>query len=272
MAYPLAPGLQITRNKVRGNTSINIFGRNNQVGITFEPITPGGVLQLPEPANAQALRIAAGGNADDAADGPGARQVLISGLDATGRRAAEVVATAGASASSLTETEFWRVQEVIVLSVGTYGTGPGPTANAGDITIEDAGGNVWATVGANRGRSQIAAYTVPVGYSLSILDIGVSSPPDGRLDVIGMARGEATQVNGLNRSFLTFFEKQDIAEATEFLLPAPIGPFIELTDIVFFAKVANSTSPCAVSWDGVLTLGIDDVDLNGVTAEDFVIP
>jgi hypothetical protein len=163
MSWPQAAGLQITRNKAKGNRSINIFGRNTSIGITFEPITPGGVLRLPLPADAQRLRIAAGGNAADSAAGAGAQQILISGLNAEGNKAAEIVTTAGATASALTTTAFWRVQEVIVLH-------------------------------------------------------------------------------------------------------------IQFTDIVFYAKVSNSTSPCSVSWDGVLTLGIDDVDLNGVTAEDFVLP
>lgn len=273
MSYPLG-GLLISRNKVEGNQAVNLFGRNYGVGTTIEPLTPGGVLRLPTRANAQALRIRAGGNANDTATGTGARTVILSGLDANGNRIAEVLTTAGESASAFTSAVFWRLQEVIVSSVGAYDLGTTPTANAGRITIEDADGNEWGRISGSpfgRGRSQIGAYTVPTGFSLCLLDIAVSGPNNGRIDIVGMARANDL-LNGTNRSFIVFFEKTRISGATEFTLPVPIGPFIGGTDIVFYAVSSQSPRQAAISCDGILTRGTDLVDLNGVTAEDFVVP
>jgi len=64
MAQVIAKG-----NEIPGYYLIQKFGANPAVGTTFVPVSDGGIYMTPQAAGAKALRIRAGGNANDTADG-----------------------------------------------------------------------------------------------------------------------------------------------------------------------------------------------------------
>ena len=70
---------EAAKGNITGSTIVNKFGRNASVGTTYVPVTVGGVYNTPQPAAATTLRIKAGGDANDAAAGTGAREVTVVG-------------------------------------------------------------------------------------------------------------------------------------------------------------------------------------------------
>ena len=74
--------IEVSKGNIAGHSLVHKFGKNEDVGATFEPLTIGGVYQTLQPAAATTLRVKAG-NANDTAAGTGAREVTVQGLDET---------------------------------------------------------------------------------------------------------------------------------------------------------------------------------------------
>lgn len=164
-AYDYA--LQIAKGAIDGHGQVNKFGSSPATTTESEVWSAGGAYTGFLTA-ASAVRVAAGGNAADAAAGTGARSVTISGLDETWAAASETVAmnADGTLASAPTTTTFIRVFRAFVASAGDYAA----PYNVGDIVIETTGGAVMAQIDALRGQTTMAIYTVPtgkMGYLLS---------------------------------------------------------------------------------------------------------
>lgn len=139
---------------------VSKFGFRENVGTGWEPVWPGAA-PYPFPSSAVAVRVAAGGNAADAAAGTGARTIRVYGLDANWAPINEDITLAGASASSATSATFLRVFRAYVLTAGSG------EWNAGDIDIEQVGGDVLAVIPAGYGQTQQAVYTVPAGEKIA---------------------------------------------------------------------------------------------------------
>jgi hypothetical protein len=159
--------IEVSKGNIAGYSFMNKFGRNDSIpNGTWElvsPSSPSGAF----PSSGTKVRIKAGGNAADTAEGSGARTITVVGLDSTLTETTEIITTSGANASLATTADFWRVYRAYVSSVGTYGV-----ANTGDIVIEDAGGTVdMLTIMADEGQTQHGAYSIAAnktGYLLSI--------------------------------------------------------------------------------------------------------
>lgn len=140
---------------------------------------------------ASAVRIRAGGNANDTAAGTGARKVKVIGLDQDWNYTEEEISTNGASASAATTTTFIRAYCFVVTESGTY-TG----TNIGNINIETTAGTLVGQIGlditgAGLGRCQMMIYTVPAGKHAYIRRISVSSSSNKPADVFFYAREDA---------------------------------------------------------------------------------
>jgi len=150
----------------RGFTNYKIehkFGRDESVDTTFKPVCIGGVWPTPTTSNATPLRIKAGGNANDTAAGSGAREITVIYLDTNLAVQTETLATAGASASSYTSGNVFRLLRAYVSASGTYASASGGFSHSASITLESSSED-WATIDATdivRAQSQIACYTVP---------------------------------------------------------------------------------------------------------------
>lgn len=133
------------------------FGFNAAVGTGAEGVhSLGGPILFPQ--SAQTVRIKAGGDAADTADGLGARSVTVVGIDDSLNLVEEVLVTAGASASTATAALFWRVFRAFVTDVGAYGVG-----NTGAIVVENTG-STQALIGipAGDGQSQTSLVSTPL--------------------------------------------------------------------------------------------------------------
>ena len=171
--------LEVVAGNIAGRSIVHKFGRNSAVpNGSWE-----GILETTAQFNwltaATTVRIKAGGNAADTAAGAGAREIIVEGINGSGALASEVIATAGALASSATITSFWRVFRVYVSAVGTYGV-----ANTGAIVIENsAGGTDLLGILAGQSQSEYGAYSIPAGKTGYLLSVSLSVDSGKAADV-----------------------------------------------------------------------------------------
>jgi hypothetical protein len=250
MTFP--SGLDISRGLGQGVTKNHKFGRNKVVGGTFAPIAIGGIYRTPQASAATALRIKAGGNANDTANGSGARAISVTGLNALGIEISETIVTNGASASLPTEQQFIRLYRAIVTASGTYASAVAGS-HANSIVIERAaGGEDWATITDTdfaRAQSQVAVYTVPLQRTAFISSIKISSDADKKVNLILFQRQKILQLAAPYEAMRVVEEYPQIAGVHDIHFDQPLGPFPELTDIGFMGKAASSTADITVSYE-----------------------
>jgi len=250
MTYPTAE--DISRGIVVGARSIHKFGRNSAVGASYAPVSIGGIYRTPQPANATALRIKAGGNANDTAAGSGAREITVIGLNASGSEITETIATAGASASAATQQTFIRLYRAYVSKSGTYASQTAGS-HAGSIVIENAaGGTNWATIFDTtfpRAQTQIAVYSIPRNRSAIITDMNISSDADKKANVVMFQRQNILQASAPYDGMRVVEEFTQVAGLHNVVFSTPLGPFPELTDIGFMARSTSTAIDMAISFN-----------------------
>lgn len=246
--------LDVAAGNVTGRTVVHKFGAAT-VGTSFVPITSDNIYNTPQVAGALAMRVKAGGNANDTAAGTGAREITIEGLDETGAEASEAVATAGASASAATTTTFIRVYRVYVSASGTYATAAAGSHTA-SIVIEDSGGaGDWASInldGFPLGQSEIGVYTVPLGFTAYISSIALGVDSTKSVDIIGFKRENILETAAPYTPMKAFLRLDGVSGAEDLHPVHPFGPFPALTDVGFMALVASSTADVDVDFEIVL--------------------
>lgn len=255
LVRPTLTWLDIARGLTTGLTTEKVAGRNTAIGTSFAPITRGGIYRTPQSGSATALRIKAGGNANDDAAGSGARQITLVGLDENFEEVTETLATAGTSASSSTTNTFTRLLSATVSQSGGYAdTSNG--SHAGTITIEDsAGTQEWATIGATgypKGSTEIGFYTVPAGKTAYVKVKRISIDSGKTADILFLCREGADEtaapytpmktegvITGVAGGSVESFGDTEI----------PFGPFTGPADVGFMAKVASSTATVSVAYE-----------------------
>lgn len=245
--------MEIAKGNVPGESLVHKFGRNPSVGTSFVPVAIGGVYPTPQASGAAAMRVKSGGNANDTAAGTGAREITIEGLDETGALASEAVATAGASASSATTTTFMRVFRVYVSASGNYAT-QSAGSHSGDIVIENTGGTEYATIASTdfpRGQSQIAAYSVPLGYTAKMCGIIINVDSNKDLDAVLFKRESILDVAAPYSAMRTVAEFDAISGEFAITFAQPLD-FPALTDIGVMAKASTGTAEVTVDFPIVL--------------------
>jgi hypothetical protein len=249
----------MARGDVPGMSIVHKFGANSAVGTSFAPVTDGGIYRTPQVSGATALRVKAGGNANDTAAGSGAREITLIGLDETGEEITETVATAGASASSSTSATFIRLYRVFVSASGSYATSAAGS-HSGDIVIENgAGTEDWATIASSgfpAGQSEIACYTVPLGKRAFVQSIFVTVDSNKRADVIGFQRPNILETAAPYSAMRKFVELPAVSGEEQITPTSPMGPYAALTDIGFMSKVASGVAAVDVDFEILL----EDVD------------
>ena len=120
-------------------------------------------------------------SASDIADGVGARNVIVSGLDANYASIQETVTLNGLTPVTLVN-QFLRVNSMIVMSAGNA------EGNVGTLNLTRvSGGNLQCRIDPMDGISRQAVYTVPAGNTLQITDMFFSSNKAATIPVITVA-------------------------------------------------------------------------------------
>ena len=230
------------------------FGRNVACPTTYVPVSDIGVYITPQPAAATQLRIKAGGNAADTANGAGARSVRLWGLNAAGDEVTEVLATAGASASAATTNSFIRLYLAEVEDSGTYGS-QSAGSHVGNITIENAAGTEdWAQIQLNgfpSASTGIGSITVPRNHVGLLTSAQINVNGTKTTDILILNREGILQSSAPYKPIKKIQELLGINQSITITFDVPIK-FPELTDLGVLAKVSNGTGAVSVDMEVIL--------------------
>ena len=235
--------VQVQEGKIPGYSLVHKFGRNDSVpNNTWAFVNLLGFTAWPLSA-ATKVRIKAGGNPADVAGGAGALGVTIEGIDDSGNDASETIATAGASASALSDTLFFRVHRSFVSGVGTYGD-----ANTGDIVIENgSGGTDLIKIASDEGQTQFAGFTIPLGYRAYLLGALITVDGVKPADIKIMTRENAMVVT----TPMSSKRLRKYFDGVLGVLPfEPVAPWIKLNALTdFWAEARGSGAITEASVD-----------------------
>jgi len=238
----------------RGYSVLHKFGRNKAVGTTFVPVCLGGIYRTPQATGATTLRIKAGGDVADTADGAGAREVTLIGLDENFAEQTVTLATAGVAASASTTVTFTRLFRAYVSASGVYASQI-LGSHVGEIVIENtAGTEDWITIDVAdfpKGQTECGVYSVPPGFTAYVLRSSVFID-SSKLTQTLLFRREGIQETAAPYQamrILANLQQRDNHHETTHVAPIPIrAP----ADIGFLARVASGTSEINVDFEVLL--------------------
>ena len=240
-----------------GFTVVHKFGRNESIGTSLEPISVGGVYQMPTAAVSLEFL---SDNAGDALDQAGMHELTVIGLDASW--AEQTVTTAAHATDGTTPVAIsgtWlRVYRAYVSQSGAYPTSIAES-HLGDITIRVASaGATYATISdapIGRGQTEIAAYTVPTGKTAYVASIAITADAGqtNKPDIIFWQRPNADDTSssytGTLREVWTVLQ----VSGQEGLNPAtPLGPFVGPCDLVMTGVVGTNTGTAEADFEILL--------------------
>ena len=217
----------IAEGNVANHNSYAKLGYNGDVGATEEDIiTQGGVYPW-IPAGGIALEIVSSSGSDNVAS-TGVQKVKVTYLDATYAQQSQTFDMNGLTQIPFTDTKILRVNSIRATQVGTTGVAEG------NIIVRNVGGATvyrQMTAGFTRGRG--ATYTVPLGKTLYITSVLVSSGFTTAGKVvrwIGRATVDDTAPDTKLNFFQVFFEclTQDATVYRQFEVPIHIPATADL--------------------------------------------
>lgn len=231
--------LAIAKGDVAGHDTLFKFGFNPDINGNEETIwAHGGNYPWPDAAFTAYVV------SDDAADtngGTGANTVQVEGLDADYNQKSVSVTLNGTTPVAISGT-WIRVFRAFVTLAGTGGT------SAGTIYVQNVDGSVvYANLGLGN-QTQIAAYTVPSGYTLYLDDINFTaavSQASKYVQVSLDAREFGSNV--FRKRFINVIQSNQLI--TKFEYPQK---FTEKTDIECRAFSNTTNNAVGASFQGVL--------------------
>lgn len=221
--------LQVARGQIAMHSTVNIYGYQPAVGITFIPVWENATAYT-YPVTAQTMYLS--GTAGDTAT------ITINGLNSDYELQSESVVLNGATAVPTTK-QYLRINSMSV-SVGSA------TNPAGAVYLKNQAGTVtYAQINAGVGRTQAAIYTVPAGYTFFLSRIDVNTSLNGN-DFVTYQNRTATPAGVIQ---LTQQAPFAINYHTQRVMPRP---FLEKTDIQLMCKVQSGTGAVSISQEGYL--------------------
>jgi len=156
--------LQVSRGQISGHSTLSLFGYQSAVGNTKIPVWENATAYTYITA-ASTLTLVSSSASDDTT-----AKVLISGLDSSFNPISETLALNGLTGVT-TVNSYFRVNSLLMTTPGTS-----QTTNVGTITLKQSS-NVIAQINVGIGKSQMAIYTVPAGYSfyLDLAEVNTSN-------------------------------------------------------------------------------------------------
>lgn len=225
--------VQVARGQIMGHSTLNIYGF--QVAVTTANIPIWEVAgAYTYPSSAITMKLASSVNTGQDLSGT---TVLIQGLDANYNPISETLALTGTTAVDTTK-EYLRINSMAV----TAGI---PT---GTITLKNAAGSAtYAQINPSIGRSQMAIYTVPAGYTFYLSRVDAYTSANGSSADWVQYRNVQTSPTGVvtltqQAPFVNNYNAQRV-------MPRP---FAEKTDIQLQAKTSANTYAVSIAAEGYL--------------------
>lgn len=225
--------VQVARGQVMGHSTVNIYGFQVSVTTTNIPVWEvAGAYAYP--ASATTMNLASSVNTGPDLSGT---TILIQGLDANYAPISETLALTGTTVAVTTKS-YLRINSMSV----TAGV---PT---GTITLKNLANSVtYAQINPSIGRSQMAIYTVPAGYTFYL----------SRIDAYTSANGSSADwiqyrnVNTTSSGVTTLTQQAPFTNTYHAQRVMP-RPFAEKTDIQLQAKTSANTHAVAIAAEGYL--------------------
>ena len=226
--------MQVSRNQITGHSVLNIFGYQASVTTASIPVWENASAYT-YPTSALTMTYASTASET--------LTMTVTGLDANYAVVTDTVTfTAGTSGTATNGTQFFRINSMIVTSTGTLGG-----ANVGTITAKN-GGTTYAQIAIGVGKTQMAIYTVPAGFSfyLNRIDVFASNPytSANNLTFINWQQNPATKV-AFNIAQSPFISILDIHRQYPLI-------YTEKTDIQFRVNTSAGTYAVGAFGEGVL--------------------
>jgi hypothetical protein len=204
------------------------------------------------PQVARKVRIKAGGSVNDTSTGSGARSLTVFGLNENWEEINETLDTNGSQESNWTTNLFFRVNNVTVLSVGTYSG-----SNDGDITIENETELIdLSTIYAGYSRSHQCNYTVPKTFNCTIPEILFSCDKDSSATVNIWYRKNSEDLTEPYQPKSIFYSLKGFSGIFQYT-PEEITSFPEMTDFWITAKKDTGTGNATVSVNYGMNLSLN---------------
>jgi hypothetical protein len=229
--------LQVARGQIYGHSTVNIYGFQVSVTTTNIPVWEvAGAYSFP--AAAATMNLASSVNTG--ADKTGTT-VLIQGLDANYAQISETLTLDGTTAVVTTKS-YLRITNITVSSV-TGGVNP-----TGTITLKDlTNTTTYAQINPSIGRSQMAIYTVPAGYTFYLSRIDAYTSANGSSADWVQYRNVATSSTGV----VTLSQQAPFTNTYHAQRVMP-RPFAEKTDIQLQAKTSANSYAVSIAAEGYL--------------------
>ena len=224
---------QVSRGLVSGATPVNIFGYQASVGTSFIPVWEN-TTAYTYPASATTMLLWSSSASDTAV------QIFIEGLDASYNPITETLTLTNGTTGVTTVNSYLRVNRISVVN----------TVNpVGIINLGNAGKTIqYAEIGVGAGKSQMAIYTVPNGYTFYLTRVQATS----------------NQVGNVSSSYCTYrVQSYNPSNISQVVLQTPftnlfsvnrIVPFAYAakTDLQFQANTPSSTAAVGIQIEGYL--------------------
>lgn len=235
--------LQVARGQIPGHSTVNIYGFQVSVTTANIPIWEvAGAYAYPAAATTMNLVSTVNTGADKTGT-----TILIQGLDLTYRPISETLTLNGTTVVVTTKS-YLRIQSISVSSV-TGGVEP-----TGTITLKDlTNTTVYAQINPSIGRSQMAIYTVPAGYTFYLSRIDAYTSANGSSADWVQYRNVNTTASGV-----TTLTQQAPFTNTYHAQRIMPRPFTEKTDIQLQCKTSANTYAVSIAAEGYLIKNYQD--------------
>lgn len=230
--------LQVARGQIQGHSTVNIYGFQVSVTTTNIPVWEvAGAYAYP--SSAATMHLASSVNTGDDLSGT---TILINGLDSSYAQISETLALTGTTVAVTTKS-YLRITNITV-------TAGAPT---GTITLKNTANSVtYAQINPSIGRSQMAIYTVPAGYTFYLSRIDAYTSANGSSADWVQYRNVATSSSGV-----TTLSQQAPFTNTYHAQRVMPRPFTEKTDIQLQAKTSANTYAVSIAAEGYLVKNAD---------------
>lgn len=154
--------LQVARGQISNHQSVVVFGYNSDVDTSVETVWPyGGILPF-APAALQ-MKVSSD-NANDTANGTGARTVYVEGLDASHNVISETVTLNGQTAV-LTTKSYLHINNCYVATAGSLNSAAGSIYFGDGVVTLGVPATVYDIIQYDYNARVTGSYTIPAGYT-----------------------------------------------------------------------------------------------------------
>lgn len=234
--------LQVARGQIDAHSTVNIYGFQNAVTTAYLPIWEVASAYA-YPAAATTMNLVSTVNTGGDLSGT---TILIQGLDANYAAISESLALTGTTVAVTTKS-YLRINSISVASV------TGGVAPTGVITLKDlTNTTTYAQINATIGRSQMAIYTVPAGYTFYLSRIDAYTSANGSSADYAQYRNYSTTSTGVSSA-----SQQAPFNVTYHAQRVMPRPFTEKTDIQLQCKTSANTYAVSIAAEGYLIKNAD---------------